>query len=461
MITVSNQSHWIIQQAEQNPDKKFIVTPTQKFSFSETLEKAFVIYNYCKKNGFDKNSRIGVLSSHNADFIFTILGLWLSECTPVLINKSQTDLEIEEQKKTARVSDLIDPSNFDFAVKIKTKKSSLNFLPDDFALIIFTSGTTGKTKAVVHTFSSLYQSIKNCDSFINHNSEDIWLASLPFFHIGGFAIFLRALICGCQITIPKSLLTEDLTHSVKTNSPTFASFVTTTFYRLIEKNISPWKNLRILFLGGGPLNQNKIFDFVNSGWPIAKVYGSSETCAMITAEMASKYNRAENLCGKQLGDVEIKIDNQQNITVKTKALFAGYFQSNSLDDSKIKNHFYSTGDIGELKSNHLNIFSRRSDLIISGGKNIDPLEIENIIRANFDVKDVKVFALEDTQWGQQVTAAIIPNGNQIAYDNFKTQLKKNLSGYKIPKQIFYVEKFPETATGKIDLQKLKKILQSG
>jgi len=463
MIRITNTQHWILEQVKKNPDKIFVKTTKENFSFSESLEKAKNVYNYCVKRKIKPNSRVAVLVKHNADFIFTVLGLWLNGAVPVLIDKNQTAPEIDEQKKIAETDISIIPGEINFNSVHNKKNIEYEFNSENFSLILFTSGSTGKIKAVVHTYTSLYQSCINSDKFINHSKDDIWLASLPFFHIGGFSIFFRTLICGCKIAIPDSLNTLGIINSVKQHSPTLASFVSTTFERMVQKKKSPWPNLRILFLGGGPLNQNKINNFVSKNWPIAKVYGSSETCAMVTAVMASEISKNKNFCGNALGDTIIQIDKENNILVYTKALFKGYFINGTLNNTSFKNKFYCTGDLGKITNNNLEIFSRRTDLIITGGKNVYPAEVENIIKKNYKVKDVKVLSLDDDEWGQIVTVVIIPlNGQLIDYNEFKIKLKKYLSGYKIPKKMLLLQNFPQTPTGKINIQKLKKmILASG
>lgn len=457
MINISNTDHWILQQARLNPEKTFITTETKIYSYQHVLNKSFQFMNYFSEKNFSSN--IGVLTKTNENLIFAVIGLWLNGLTPVLIDKSLTDYEISELKKTADVSQVIDPDNPVFKNADLEEKQFAPFNPEKPALIIFTSGSTGKSKAVMHTFNSLYQSVVNSDALINHTSEDNWLASLPFFHIGGFAIFLRALISGCQLTIPASLEISEILNSIEKHKPSLVSFVTTTFNRLTSKKNSPWENLRFLFLGGGPLNHNQIEHQIKLNWPVVKVYGSSETGAMITAITSEEILSVSKSCGKPIGDVEIKLDDQNNILVKSNSLFSGYLNSQTIDKSDFKNDFYSTGDIGEIINGHLIITSRKNDLIISGGKNIDPREIEEAIKNTFRITDVIVFSIKDDEWGEMVCCAIIPFKNQkFEYNKFKTKLKEVLSAYKIPKQIFFIDSFPETSVGKIDKQKLKKIL---
>lgn len=460
MIKINNDQYWLTQQTELNPNKDFILLKNKSLSFNDTFQSANLIFQYFQKQQLPKFSNVAVLTDSNEKLFYTILGLWYSGLVPILINKSQTKNEIDEQIKIANCKFVFNPDEFSFDSSCSKTFSFSVFSPNEKALIIFTSGSSGKGKAVIHTFNSLFQSVKNSDSFINHTENDIWLASLPFYHIGGIAIFLRALICGTTICLTNSFSTKDIFSAIEKYSPTLLSLVQTMFDRIVSSSIQPWSKLRMLFLGGGPMDNKKITELIKLGWPIAKVYGSSETAAMITGISSDHIHKHPESCGLPLGDTRIKLINN-NLFVKTKSLFLGYQNYANIDKSKIEDDFYDTGDIGYLENNHLIINSRRTDLIITGGKNVDPIEIEQVIKLNFDIVDVKVFSIKDKEWGEIVTAAIIrKKGINIESTEITKRLKSSISNYKIPKIIIFIDDFPYNSIGKIDLLKLKNMAKS-
>lgn len=157
------------------------------------------------------------------------------------------------------------------------------FAENKTSLMLFTSGSTDKPKAVVFTFKNFLNSVVQTNELINASEKDSWLASLPFYHIGGFMIFVRALINGSSLIIPDSLTHTAIANSINEFKPGYISFVSTQLSRMIDENVKPDENLKAVFVGGGPVENNLIISAKEKGWKILKVYGSTETCSMVTA----------------------------------------------------------------------------------------------------------------------------------------------------------------------------------
>ena len=135
----------------------------------------------------------------------------------------------------------------------------------------------------MHTFSSLINSIENGNEILNHKENDRWLASLPFYHIGGFQIICRSLFYGCSIILPESLQINHLAEAIKELNPTHLSLVSTQLERLIHLKVTPNESLRVSLIGGGFVDDELMFEADKLGWKPFRVYGSSETASMITA----------------------------------------------------------------------------------------------------------------------------------------------------------------------------------
>jgi O-succinylbenzoic acid--CoA ligase len=327
---------------------------------------------------------------------------------------------------------------------------------------MFTSGSSGKSKAVVHTFESLFESVKSTDSFADLSAEDIWLASLPLYHIGGFMILVRSLITGSSVVFPDSLEYKDILHAIHKFLPSHISIVPTTLLRLLNENVHPNANLKYVFLGGGPSEKQLILDAVNQGWPIVKVYGSTETCSMITALLPNEIKDKLESAGKVLDENKIKIMSMNKndpdgftnigevgeIIVSVKSLFKEYYNDQESTSQSIQNGWFYSGDFGWIdKDGYLFVESRREDLIITGGENVSANEVETAIKSHPSVKDAFVFALQDKTWGQIICAAIV--SNDFGADEIKDFLKTKTAAYKIPKRFFFMEKIPRNELGKV------------
>ncbi len=481
MITISNKEHWLFEQASKHPNNKAIQTEQGFISYQKFFEECNLSANYLQTHGVKENDHIGILYSHSYKFFIIVNALWFIGAIPVPLNTRKTTNEIENEIHLADINILIiddalksqfSTLNFKNILDINVIKihetrdhnfiiQNSKFIIHNSALIMFTSGSTGSSKAVVHTFQSLYESVLALDSFAQLSPNDIWLASLPFYHIGGFMILIRSLIAGSSIVFPASIKFGEINQTIKQSNPTFVSLVPTILDRLIKGNISPNKNLKYVFLGGGPLQNELIMEAVEKLWPIVKVYGSTETCSMITALHPDDIKSKPDSAGKLIGHNKIKIISKNDlgeIAVSSKSLFQEYYNDQITTNNKLQNGWYHTSDYGRIDDEgYIYIESRRDDLIISGGENISAYEVELIIRKYPLVKDVLVFGHQDKTWGQIICAAIV--SETISEDAIKDFLKEKIASYKIPKRFFTVDEIPRNEMGKANRIELLKQLK--
>ncbi len=336
--------------------------------------------------------------------------------------------------------------------------------------MMFTSGSSGKSKAVMLSYENLIQSALIGDQILNQNKNDKWLASLPFYHIGGFSIIVRAFLSDASLIIPDSLNIEDISRAIEKHKPTLASFVSVQLQRLIDNNIRPNNELKNVLIGGGFTSRELSLAAIKKGWKITRVYGSTEVSSFVTAITVEDIQSKPGSSGKALYPNEILIVNESKmnvpantrgeIIVNSPAVAKGYYKNQEETSQKIINGFYYTGDIGYLDNDgYLFVEARREDLIISGGENIVPKEVESAILNNSVVEDVFVFGLNNSEWGQEVAAAIVLKKNRkISSNELKLFLKKKLAGYKIPKKIFFISEIPRTSLGKVQKEKLLKVI---
>ncbi len=486
MITVSNKTHWLIEHASAQNSTSALRSSEEKFHYNELNDECIRTAEHFSKLGIKENANVGLLFGHKIDFWIITNALWLLGAVPVPLNSRNTPQEINEQIVMADIKFLIVDINFQeyatpgkyfpslgreniflFDRKDVSKNSAFSTLNSEFeknhsALILFTSGSSGKSKAVVHTFMSLYQSVKQIDSLFSLSREDVWLASLPLYHIGGFMILVRALLTGSQAAFPESLKHEEIAAGINRYSPTHISIVPTTLKRMMEENFLPNKNLKYVYLGGGPSDKQLCLNACNAGWPIVKVYGSSETCSMVAALKPSKLTLMPESSGKPLGENQIRISNDPmssgEILVHSTALFKEYFNDKETTDAKLNNGWFHTGDYGRIdEEGYLFVHSRREDMIITGGENVSAQEVEEAIKSVIGIRDAFVFGTADATWGQIVCAAV--TGNLNDEEEIRRSLKEKLAGYKIPKQFYFLESIPKNEMGKVKRAELFSILK--
>jgi o-succinylbenzoate---CoA ligase len=460
---------------KNNPDDTFIFTEKENYSYGETFEKitAFTIY----LSSFEQvNPYTAVISNNNPDFIFLIIALWQTGRIPVLINKRLDREEINELIRFTGCSFVFTEEDGKIKYLLSENTNPLEhstlpntrISPDETAVIIFTSGTTGNPKGAVITFQTLIDAARIQGDFLNQQPGEKWMASLPFFHIGGFSIFMRALLNQMSIVIPASLKADDICTAADKFKPGYYSLVGTQLKTLLDKGFDPGNEVKKILIGGGFTDDSLIETALQNKWNIAKVYGSTETIAFIAAADKEDLFEYPSSSGRALvpGSIfimdenfnELSHDKEGIVCLKDIPLMKEYYNNSEETNKKFRNGFFITGDIGYINSDGLLfILMRRTDLIISGGENINPSEIENAIRKMEGVEDVHVFPVEDIEWGQVVSAAVQSTKNYTPQE-IKDYLAGKVAAYKIPKNIYFLQ-IPRNELGKIQLSKLTDLLE--
>lgn len=483
MIAITDSEHWLKERFSAQPDRQAFIISEKNISYREFYTECLAAADFLIARGIRDNDNVGLLFSHNYNFFIVVNALWFIGAVPVPLN---TRLLTEEFTKQINMADvkylLIDeslaeqfsqlkfenkiylPSNSPLQTFNKNRKivhsplfGRTQFSIHNCSLIMFTSGSTGNSKAVVHTFKSLSESVRALDAYVNLSPDDVWLASLPLYHIGGFMILVRSLLAGSAIAIPASPSHEDILSGLKRYNPSHVSMVPTTLFRLIKENISPDAKLKYAFLGGGPADMKLISNAIEKNWPIVKVYGSTESCSMITALLPGDSKDKLESAGKILGGVKIKTAESGEIIVSSKSLFKEYYNDPVNTTNALKEDWYYTGDLGRMDNDgYLILDGRREDIIISGGENVSSAEVEKVLISHPSISDAFVFALDDDTWGQMVCAALVTNN--FDKDKILDFLKTKIAGYKIPKRLFQIDKIPRNELGKVSRHELLNLL---
>jgi O-succinylbenzoic acid--CoA ligase len=466
---------------KQNPQAKAIVSSSITYTFDELRNKVLSTAAYLKSKNISSQQRVAIISNNSVDFVINVLALWQISAVPVPINIKLNKSETEEQITLAGCTSALVTREFHNNVKSKSIKS-IEFPFDlikentfsgkdelsvnDPAVIIFTSGSSSKCKGITLSFNSLYNSALNGNQLLRYTRSDRWLASLPFYHVGGFSIISRAILFGIPLIIPDSLSIEDLKDAIKKWRPTFISLVAAQLKKLIDEGVTPNPELKNCLIGGGFSDYELVRKAYELGWPVNIVYGSTETSSFITALLKDEIIIKPNSAGRAIPTNEIFIfDSEGNdlkpfeigeIIIRSNALMSGYLNE---DETKqvLKDGFYHTGDIGYLdEDGYLFVEGRKNFLISTGGENVNPIEVEKALLQHPLIAEAAVFPLKDKEWGEIIAAAVVKkvNSDELSYDDIKTFLTGKISGFKIPKKIFFEDQLPKTELGKIEKDRL-------
>lgn len=283
------------------------------------------------------------------------------------------------------------------------------------ATMLLTSGSTGQPKIACHRLSQHIISAENSIGCLNLEFDDHYLASLPFFHVGGIALLMRTFISGAALIISEDDCDKRASH---------LSLVPTQLYRILNEKPG-FFNPKCILLGGAPIPSNLIKK--SAGLNLYITYGMTEASSMIT------------LNGKVLPHLELKIAEDKEILIRGQSIFEGYLNPDGTITSPLINNWLHTKDLGHFtEEGKLKFIGRKDRLFISGGENIQPEEIEEAIHSLFKVEQAIILPYQDEEFGMRPAAYLFDPEQMITLDSLQKELKRVLPGYKIPQKLFYL-----------------------
>jgi O-succinylbenzoic acid--CoA ligase len=317
--------------------------------------------------------------------------------------------------------------------------------------IMFTSGTTGKPKAVAQTYLNHHASALGCAERFHYDGSARWLFVNPIYHISGLSIIFRAVITGAAIYMVNKFDEDTVIRMIQDHHITHTSLVPVMLERLMKKE---WTHeLEGILLGGAGVDTALMKRAIDRHLPIHNSFGMTETCSQIVSISYDNDKILKSTVGRPPNNVEIKVDDNNELLVKADNVTPGYLNA-SID---IEDGYFRTGDLAEIdEAGYLYILDRRKDLIISGGENIYPKEIEDVVNRVAGVERSVVVKKKDSVWGE--VPVLLVEG-QATLSAIEQTLFTELAKYKQPKEIHFVETVYMTSTGKVSRAKNKEIYE--
>ena len=301
--------------------------------------------------------------------------------------------------------------------------------PDAVHCVMHTSGTTGRPKAVELTYANHRASAQASADALGLRPEDRWLCPLPLFHVGGLAVLLRSVIAATTAVLHDGFEITRVREALEAGEITLASLVPTMLQRLREAGLSRAPGLRGIALGGGPIPAGLLDWAESAGLPAVPVYGMTETASQVVAGSP----------GRPLRGVELRIENGE-ILVRGAMVAKGALAPDG---------WLHTGDLGRLdEQGRLHVEGRQKELIVSGGENVAPLEVEQALLTHPAVADAGVAGLPDPEWGEAVTAFVVLR-EPVPADELRAWCRQRLAPAGVPKAVHRVERLPRNAAGKL------------
>lgn len=343
--------------------------------------------------------------------------------------------------------------------------------------IIYTSGTTGQPKGAMLTVGNFWWSAIGSALNLGTHTDDRWLACMPLFHVGGLSILLRAAIYGITAIIHDGFDAVAVNRALDEERVTLVSVVAVMLQRMLDaRGDQPYpSSLRCVLLGGGPAPRPLLERCARLGIPVVQTYGLTETTSQLATLAPEDALRKLGAAGRPLypNELRIAVDDRDaapgeagEILVRGPVVTAGYAGRAEATSRAIVDGWLHTGDIGQLDADgYLYVLDRRDDLIITGGENVYPAEVEAALLAHPSVLEAGVIGVPDRTWGQRIVA-VVRLADRTApavglQDELRAHCRARLASYKTPSEIRVVaDPLPRTASGKLRRIELRECVTS-
>jgi o-succinylbenzoate---CoA ligase len=302
--------------------------------------------------------------------------------------------------------------------------------PGEVFTVIHTSGTTGEPKPVELTFGNHAASAAASASALGVDPGDRWLCPLPLHHVGGLCVLVRCAVNHTTAVLHERFDAERVKRTLEAGEATLASLVPTMLVRLRGAGLRKAPGLRAIALGGGPIPAGLLEWAEDAGVPVTPVYGMTETCSQVVAGSP----------GRPLEGVELRIGPDGEILVRGPMVAA---------EELAPDGWLHTGDLGRLDDQgRLHVEGRLKEVIVTGGENVAPLEVEQALLAHPAVADAAVTGRPDREWGEAIAAFVVPR-RRVDPEELRAWCRERLAPHKVPKEILLVETLPRSPGGKL------------
>ena len=417
-------------------------------------------------------SRIAILSDNSVTMAIYVLATMVVHKELLLLNVHLKPKEIKNQlaqldvttvlhsvERREQLPNSISTIVFESLERILSDEEAddtfdWTFEDRDIAVIMNTSATTGQFKSVPLRWGQIRAHVQASKEVLGKTEQDNWLMVLPLFHVSGLSILLRSLYNGTAVTILPKYDKAQVLKLIESENINMMSLVPTILTQLEPSIIH--HNLRVILLGGEFIPMALIDACEKKSLPIYKTYGMTETFSQSVTFSVLDYPHKRDSVGKPLPGMQVRIDKPDadgvgEIHLTGPMVMTGYIDKEPIDGD------LNTDDIGYVdEDGFVYILNRRKDLIISGGENIYPKELEDLVYTLPSVKECAVVPVPDPKWGQ-VPALFVAfhDGESMTADAILSFMTKSLAKYKVPKYVKILPALPRNGTGKIVRNELR------
>lgn len=351
----------------------------------------------------------------------------------------------------------------------------VNVAHDDLAMLLHTGGTTGLPKIVPHTHKSLLGFFEGImlshDTWATMDETTVNLMVVPLFHVSLWPVFVTGYLGGTVVLL-REPEPEPMLKAIEAEGATTTLGIPTIYYRLADHpDVEEYdlSSMEIYMYGGSPFHQSQLEKCISIfGNKFSAIYGATEGVPWTFLKSENHHGEKLKSVGKEAVVADVRIYDEEKdravevgetgeIVTKSPGNFEGYWgRPEKTEQAFTESGFFRTGDLGRKdEDGFIYILDRKSDMIISGGENVYPTEVENVLNRHEAVAESAVVGIDDPEWGEKIVAAVVPAGEYESADSLELEgaiqdfCREKIAGYKTPKSITFIDALPTTEVGKV------------
>jgi O-succinylbenzoic acid--CoA ligase len=430
---------WLAQRSQSCPDRTALVADGAEMTYAELEAEATWVARRLAAHGVRRGSTAALTMHPRREQVVLAhalmkVGAKLLPLSPRLTAEERGAIVGAEEP----IVDLDDPG------ELTQTEADLPLLGehdmDEVCARVLTSGSTGTPHPVGLTYGNFLWSAVGSAFNIGMEPEDRWLCCVPLSHVSGLSIVMRSVIYGTTAVIHDGFDADRVAAALESERITVVSVVTTMLMRLLEAG-ADLSGPRAILVGGGPVPREPLEEAIAKGATVVQTYGLTETCSQVTTLAPADARRKLGSAGRPLLTTHLRIRDGE-ILVQGPTVAPGRVDPDG---------WLHTGDLGHIDDEgFLYVKDRIDDMIVSGGENVIPAEVEEVLLRHPEVADAAVVGREDPEWQQAVTAVVVlEGGSEVTPDDLRRYCADSLAGFKVPKRVELAAALPRTPSGKL------------
>jgi o-succinylbenzoate---CoA ligase len=431
--------NWLSQRAATCPDRIALIADGIELSYEELEREATATARRLAARGARRGATVAIELAPGIEHVVLVHALMKLGAVAHPLNprlpEAQRAAELERAGPALTVNAIPEPGATEADLPLLGELDL-----DAVCCRILTSGTSGSPRPVDLTFGNHLWSAVGSAFNLGVEPTDRWLCCLPLDHVGGLSIVIRSVIYGTTAVVHDGFDPDRIATALEGDGVTLISLVATQLIRLLEAEVDLLP-LRAVLVGGGPVPEDALAEAIGRGATVVQTYGLTEAASQVTTLEPGQAQRKLGSAGRPLLTTHLRIQDGE-ILVQGPTVAPGFADEDG---------WLHTGDLGRIDDEgFLYVEDRLTDVIISGGENVLPSEIEEVLLRHPAIAEAAVVGRPDAEWQEAVVGVVVlRDGAGASGEELRAHCASELAAFKVPKRFEFVSDLPRTGSGKL------------